>query len=180
MSQLFKIHAIEMEAKRIRRAGPECVSYGVWNAILSWQFPVVDGYITRPQDQHTSQSGQKGYSDLHTFHYPDGENKADKFLITQCKRKGLEGRKSVWTEGAEQLRQYLSATHKTHPVKSRKLVYGIVTVGKYMRVYKYSDAQRDVVDWAPHGVKKGAFLDILNKTDQPKITKILDYIRDNH
>lgn len=151
--------------KRINRAGPECVAYGVWNAILSWQFPVVEGYITRPQDKHTSQSGRKGYSDLHTFHYPENGNRATKFLIAQCKRKGLEGRKPVWQEGAAQLRQYLSATHKTRPKGKWTPVYGIITVGRYMRVYKYSDTQKDIVDWAPRGVEKGRYLDLQDDVD---------------
>ncbi|KAJ5213482.1 hypothetical protein N7449_000651 [Penicillium cf. viridicatum] len=180
MPQFFEIHAIHEEIKRIDRAGPECVAYGVWNAIFSWQFPVVDGYITRPQDKHTLQAGKKGYSDLHTFHYRDHEEKATKFLITQCKRKGLEGRESVWNEGARQLKQYLSATHKTRSAHRRTPVYGIVTVGKYMRVYKYSDKTKDVVYWAPRGVKKGACLNIQKEKDQRKIAKILDHIRDHH
>jgi hypothetical protein len=147
---------------------------------LSWQFPVVDGYITRPQDKHTLQAGRKGYSDLHTFHYRDREGKATKFLITQCKRKGLEGRKSVWDEGARQLKEYLSATHKTRSVHRRTPVYGIITVGKLMRVYKYSDVRKDIVDWAPRGVEKGAAFDISDEEHQPKIAKILDHVRDNH
>lgn len=37
------------------------------------------------------------------------------------------------------------------------------TVKKFMPVYKYSDVKKDVVDWAPRDIKKGAYLDIQKK-----------------
>lgn len=61
--------------------------------------------------------------------------------------------------GTTQLQKYLSATHKTRHVNERKPVYGIVTVWKYMRIYKYSQTLGDVIDRAPRSVKRGAYLD---------------------
>lgn len=49
-----------------------------------------------------------------------------------------------------------------------------------MRVYKYSDVKKDVVEWAPRGVQKGAHLNIQDKEDQPKIAKILDHTRNHY
>ncbi|KAJ6022774.1 hypothetical protein N7460_013169 [Penicillium canescens] len=94
----FDIPAIQRETSRVPRAGSESVLYGVWNTILTWQFPVQQGYVTRPQDRHTSQAGQRGFSDLHTFQYPSAQQRANKFLIVQCKRTGLETRASTWGE----------------------------------------------------------------------------------
>jgi hypothetical protein len=39
---------------------------------------------------------------------------------------------------------------------------------------------KDVVDWAPRGVEKGALLHISDEKDQRKIAKILDHIKDHH
>ncbi|CAI7677861.1 unnamed protein product [Penicillium manginii] len=127
----YNLPAIQQEIRRVPRAGPESVLYGVWNTILTWQFPVQEGYVTRPQDRHTSQAGQNGFSDLHTYQYSPGQRRADKFLVVQCKRTGLETRTSVWNEGVQQLNQYLSATHGTR--LNPTPVYGIVAVGVYMR-----------------------------------------------
>ncbi|KAJ6076110.1 hypothetical protein N7499_008091 [Penicillium canescens] len=104
----FDIPAIQREISRVPRAGSESVLYGVWNTILTWQFPVQQGYVTRPQDRHTSQAGQRGFSDLHTFQYPSAQQRTNKFLIVQCKRTGLETGASTWGEGVQQLDQYLS------------------------------------------------------------------------
>lgn len=165
--------------KRVPRAGPECILYGVWNTILTWQFPVQEGYVTRPQDRHTSQSGQKGFSDLHTYQYPPGQTKANKFLIVQCKRKGLESQPTTWDEAVQQLNQYLSATHGTRRVANPPPVYGIVAVGMYMRVYEYLDAARSVDDLRAPGVPSSANPLHLKK-NRDAIQKILNHIKTNH
>lgn len=90
-----------------------------------------------------------GYFDLHTFHYRGDSSTADKFLIVQCKRAGYETRSSIWTEGVDQLCQYLSSTHGRRRPSYRSPVYGIVAVGKYMRVYRYDDVSESVIDWSP-------------------------------
>lgn len=77
------------------------------------------------------------------------------------------------------MRQHLSGTHKTRARANRTPVYGIVTVGRYVRVYKYSDMDKAIVAWAPHGVRKGVRLDLRDKKYQPKTTKILNHIRDH-
>ncbi|KAJ5440719.1 hypothetical protein N7491_003125 [Penicillium cf. griseofulvum] len=68
------------------------------------------------ENRHTNQSGKKGFANLHTYQYPSGGGRANKFLIVQCKRKGLETRDSAWIEAVGQLSQYLSATHGTRHV----------------------------------------------------------------
>ncbi|KAJ6012427.1 hypothetical protein N7522_002782 [Penicillium canescens] len=180
MSSYRSIHAIAQELDRIERNDPESIVYGVWNAILSFQFPVSEGYITRPQDEHTAQSGEKGYSDLHTFHYQENSSTADKFLIVQCKRAGYETHASVWAEGVDQLCQYLSSTHGRRRPSDRSPVYGIVAVGKYMRVYKYDDVNESVLNWSPNPrrLKKGNLWHLEENYEQVQL--ILDHIRDNH
>ena len=161
--------------------------YGVWSAILNAQFTGSSGYITQPQDRHSSQPGRAGFSDLHTFQYRDDYSPAAKFLITQCKRPGLEGRNVTWAEGVNQLIRYLSATHGTRPQGQRTPVYGIVAIGYYMRVYKYDDVHQDVDDWAPPGLVPGLARSInyrtrytSERTHKQEIQQILDYILAHH
>ncbi|KAJ5634602.1 hypothetical protein N7528_002444 [Penicillium herquei] len=174
--------AVDQEISRIKTAGHEAVLYWVWNAILTSQFPVAEGYITRPQDKHTSQGGQNGFSDLHTYQYPPGSSNANKVLIVQCKRHGLETRDSVWAEGVRQLDQYLSATHRNRPVRSRTPVYGIVCAGMRLRFYIYRDNSttpiRNLPTWRIARARLGQILDI--KDDADKIQRILDHIKANH
>jgi hypothetical protein len=175
----MSLHAVVEEIKRIKNKEPESILYGVWNSILNFQFPVQEGYITRPQDEHTSQSGEKGYSDLHTFHYSGESSTADKFLIVQCKRAGFETRSSVWIEGVGQLNRYLAATHGTRRVSDRSPVYGIVAIGKSMRVYKYDDDSQSVDDWSPGAtVEAGEVLDLVEH--EKKIQRVLNHIRRYH
>lgn len=183
--QYLKIPAIRYEIERIPRAGSECIMYGVWNAILSWQFPVTDGYVTRPQDQHTKQSGEKGFSDLHTFHYRGSSKDAVKFLIVQCKRAGLETRPSVWAEGVNQLIRYLTATHGARRPDDRTPVYGTVAIGLFMRVYRYDDIRQTVSDWTAPGVRHnrspaGLIAPLHIQSHHDRIQRMLNYIRDNH
>ncbi|KAJ5211012.1 hypothetical protein N7491_010828 [Penicillium cf. griseofulvum] len=180
MSSYLSINAIAQEVSRIKKSDPESTLYGAWNAILSFQFPVSEGYITRPQDEHTSQSGEKGYSDLHTFHYQGNSSTADKFLIVQCKRAGYESRPSVWAEGVDQLCRYLSSTHGRRRPSDRSPVYGIVAVGKHMRVYKYDDVSGWVLNWSPNPrrLKRGKTWHL--KDNYNEVQLILDHIRDNH
>lgn len=124
------------------------------------------------------QSGAKGYSDLHTFHYRGQSDTADKFLIVQCKRAAFEGQSAVWAEGVSQLDRYLAATHQTRRSKDRTGVYGIIAIGRYMRVYKYDDPIRSVDDWAPRGVKKGEAWHL--QEHHKEIQKILDSILERH
>jgi hypothetical protein len=178
-SKYLSIDAIAQEINRIQKRDPESTLYGVWNAILSFQFPVSEGYITRPQDEHTAQSGEKGYSDLHTFHYQKNSSTADKFLIVQCKRAAYETHSSVWAEGVDQLRRYLSSTHGRRRPSHRSPVYGIVAVGKHMRVYRYDDVSQSVLDWSPsRRLERGKHRNL--KKDSEEIQLILNHIRDNH
>lgn len=90
-------------------------------------------------------------------------------------------RTSVWDEGERQMKQYLSATHKTRAPQRRTLVYGITTVGRHFRAFKYSDKTKHVVHRVPRGVrKKPTPFDIGDEQDRRDIAKILDHIRDNH
>ncbi|KAJ5206134.1 hypothetical protein N7491_003247 [Penicillium cf. griseofulvum] len=145
--------------------------------ILAWQFPVEQGYITRPQDRHSSQSGRKGFSDLHTYQYPSGGGRANKFLIVQCKRKGLETRDSVWLDAVGQLNQYLSASHGSRHTNPTP-VYGIVAIGMYMRAYKYNDMTRTVDDFSLPGQSSDQPFDI--KKDRAVVQRILDIIKEDH
>lgn len=145
---------------------------------MNFQFPVQQGYITRPQDAHTSQSGENGYSDLHNFHYRGGSSKADKFLIVQCKRAGLEFRTSVWNEGIEQLDRYLAATHRTRRISDQSHVYGVVAIGRWMRVYRYDDTSRSVYNWSPPGMEDGELLHLVK--DHAKIQIVLNHIYNYH
>jgi hypothetical protein len=139
---------------------------------------VQEGYVTRPQDRHTSQAGQMGFSDLHTYQYPSAQQRANKFLIVQCKRTGLETRAATWDEGVRQLDQYLSATHRTRHV-NRTPVYGIVAVGMYMRVYEYDDASNSVADIV-HPRVPSTRIGLHLKNDRIAIQRILDHIKANH
>lgn len=134
--------------------------------------------MTRPQDRHASQAGQAGFSDLHTYQYLPAQSGANKFLIVQCKRTGLETRTSTWVEGVRQLDQYLSATHRTRHVNQTP-VYGIVAVGMYMRVYRYNDATNSVENLRGPGIPStDAALHL--KKDSIAIQQILDHIKANH
>jgi hypothetical protein len=162
----MSLHAVVEEIKRIKNKEPESILYGVWNSILNFQFPVQEGYITRPQDEHT-------------FHYSGESSTADKFLIVQCKRAGFETRSSVWIEGVGQLNRYLAATHGTRRVSDRSPVYGIVAIGKSMRVYKYDDDSQSVDDWSPGAtVEAGEVLDLVEH--EKKIQRVLNHIRRYH
>lgn len=59
-------------------------------------------------------------------------------------------------------------------------MYGILAVGNWMRVYKYDDNRRIVVDWAPPGIQAGRIFNISQASDRPYVQRILDYIRDHH
>ncbi|KAJ5610783.1 hypothetical protein N7510_007502 [Penicillium lagena] len=180
MQNYWQVHAIQEEIRRVPHAGHESVLYGVWNTILTWQFPVIDGYVTRPQDTHTSQSGEAGYSDLHTYQYVADNRTATKFLLTQCKKAGLETQDSTWQEGHDQLSRYSASTHGRRRADRRSPVYGIVAVGNYMRAYKYDDDQKLVVEWAPWGMNASEILRIDKVDDKPHVQRILDHIRDHH
>lgn len=134
--------------------------------------------MIRPQDKHTDQAGEEGFSDLHVFHYRGAATTATKFLIVQCKRKGDEGKPSVWEEAVDQLSRYLSATHGRRRPADRSSVYGMACVGEYMRVYKYDDINEQVLNWAPHGWLTGSCFNI--KDDHVKVQEILDVILADH
>lgn len=166
------------EIERVKPRDPESTIYGIWNSILSLQFPITQGYVIRPQDKHTDQAGQNGFSDLHVFHYPGVATTATKFLIVQCKRMGDENKSSVWVEAVDQLDRYLYATHGRRRRADRSPVYGIACVGLKMRVYKYDDSSQGVLNWAPRGLTRGTRYDIVK--DHKKVQKILDAILNDH
>ncbi|KAJ5832041.1 hypothetical protein N7474_000352 [Penicillium riverlandense] len=178
MTNYTNYHAISREIARIRPGDPESTLYGVWNAILGLQFPIAQGYITRPQDRHTAQSGQYGFSDLHTFQYRGNAANASKFLIVQCKRAGSESQDSVWRDAVDQLDQYLCDTHGRRRPADRTPVYGIAAVGLKMRVYRYDDVNQCVLNWAPRGLPQGAQWDL--ESEAGKVQRILDHILNNH
>ncbi|KAJ5670078.1 uncharacterized protein N7477_005441 [Penicillium maclennaniae] len=171
-------NAILQELRRLRRGDHESTIYGIWNSILSLQFPITQGYVTRPQDRHTDQAGKKGFSDLHVFHYRGAASTATKFLIVQCKRIGDEGKKSVWKQAIGQLNRYLGATHGRRPRANRTAVYGIAGIGKEMRVFKYDDVKQRVFEWAPHGWLRGSKFHLEN--NRVKVQQILDAILNDH
>ena len=152
--------------------------YGVWNTILCRQFPHDNGYITRPQDRHTNQRGEHGFSDFHTFQrFPD--NSVSKFLIVQCKRGGLEDSVRAWNQGIQQLNRYLGAIHGTRQPHERTPAYGILAVGQMMRVYQYDDVSRTVRPTRIiGGGAPGAKLHLENNPET--IQTILNHIRDHH
>lgn len=49
-----------------------------------------------------------------------------------------------------------------------------------MRVYKYDDDQKIVVDWAPRGIQAGRIFNIDLNRDKPDVQRILDHIRLHH
>ncbi|CEJ58100.1 hypothetical protein PMG11_06770 [Penicillium brasilianum] len=177
MTTYLQYHAISQEIQNMPQMALESVSYGIWNAILSVQFPVPDGYIVRSQDRHTPQPGRHGYSDFHVFHYRANATNAVKFLIVQCKRPGTENWDSVWATAVDQLNEYLSATHGNRPPAARSPVYGIAAVGRATQFYKYNDIKQEVSPWKLRGMRK----DVLDlKGDAVRIQQMLDHIRDNH
>ncbi|KAJ5095751.1 hypothetical protein NUU61_005107 [Penicillium alfredii] len=182
MTTYLSNHAIkqEMELIRLRPGDPESTQYGLWNAILGLQFPVSQGFITRPQDRHSSQAGAYGFSDLHTYHYRGTATHATKFLIVQCKRPSASTQSSVWRQAVDQLDEYLSNTHGTRRPANRTPVYGIVAIGLKLRVYKYDDVNQGVLNWAPRGsgVKGGTMLNL--DKDATKVQWILNHIYHNH
>ncbi|KAJ5522138.1 hypothetical protein N7527_006253 [Penicillium freii] len=169
-------HAVSQEIASIRPGDPEFTTF---------QFPISDGYITRPQDCHTSQGGQRGFSDLHVFQYVGNAPKATKFLIAQCKRAGYETRDAVWDDAVQQLSEYLSNTHGRRRPAERIPVYGIVAVGRYMRAYRYDNINQCVLNWAPSGMR-GPRDQLQNhgpwhlKNDAGNVQLILNHILNNH
>jgi hypothetical protein len=141
------------------------------------QFPVAQEYIVRPQDQHGSQSGARGFSDLHVVQYRNNATEPEKFLIVQCKRAGTESQGAVWEEAVDQLDRYLRATHGKRAPAARTPVYGIAAVGKWMRVYKYDDINQCVLNWAPRRMRWNRWN--LKKNDA-QVQRILDEILRNH
>ncbi|KAJ5798751.1 uncharacterized protein N7503_006256 [Penicillium pulvis] len=182
MANYYNMQAVREEIDRVPRAGHESIVYGVWNAILSSIFTPQNGYIVRPQDVHTSQSGARGYSDLHVFHYLPGARRATKFLIVQCKRAGGETQPSVWREGVAQLHQYTAATHGIRAVPDRRPVYGIVAIGNCLRFYYYHEASSTIRDFWRSSVhpnpRLGGICD--HKTHHDFIREMLIHIRTNH
>ncbi|KAJ5167741.1 uncharacterized protein N7482_003335 [Penicillium canariense] len=178
MTTYLRNNAITQEIELISRRRPESVLYGVWTAILALQFPITRGYVTRPQDQHTSQGGQRGFSDLHIFQYAGNATQANKFLMVQCKTAGTETRTAIWDDAVDQLSRYLSSSHGTRRRADRTPVYGIAAIGRCIRVYKYDDVNRQVLDWAPRGMTRGAIWDVKDHARQ--VQRILDHILDNH
>ncbi|KAJ5553652.1 hypothetical protein N7494_003030 [Penicillium frequentans] len=182
MANYYNMQAVHAEIDRVTRAGHESIVYGVWNAILSSIFTPQDGYIVRPQDEHTSQSGARGYSDLHVFHYLPGARRATKFLIVQCKRAGGETQSSVWREGVNQLHRYTVATQGTRAVRDRRPVYGIVAIGNSLRFYYYHEASQSIRNFWHSSVhpnpKSGGVSD--HKHHHDFIREILIHIRDHH
>ncbi|KAJ5246765.1 hypothetical protein N7468_001748 [Penicillium chermesinum] len=180
----LSLAAVQAEINRIPRERYECVLYGVWNTILTWQFRVENGYVTRPQDRHSRQRGRAGYSDLHTYQYPAVGRRASKFLIVQCKKHGHEGEASTWTQGRNQLRQYLSNTHGRRRWGTRTPVYGILSVGHLVRFYKYVDVGEDIRDLNIQSILRSTRIrngDSLHiQTDCRQIQRILNHIRSHH
>ena len=150
--------------------------YGVWNSILTRQFPISDGDVTRPQDVHSGQAGGQGFSDLHTYQYQLPTTRKKKFLITQCKRTGLESWASIWRQAVDLLDRYIGST-RTRASARYYPAYGIVAIGKYMRVYKYDD-RNGITDWAPPGLPSGKYWHLKDHAEQ--VQTILDHIRDYH
>lgn len=159
--------------------------YGIWDAILNWQFPVTDEYITRPQALHRQFRGRKGFSDFHTFQY-DAAGRERYFLITQCKPPYGETQKGVWNEARDQLISYFNLQHKTQPAGS---VYGIAAVGRRVRFYKYNFTTRSVVPWRPPGEnglpplpgtgdERRDFYLLVDEAD--KVQDALNWIRNRH
>ncbi|CAI7607831.1 unnamed protein product [Penicillium viridicatum] len=128
MATYLSNHAVSQEIASIRPGDPEFTS--------EREMRENDGYITRPQDCHTSQGGQHGFSDMHVYQYVGNAPKATKFLIVQCKRAGYETRDAVWDDTVQQLSEYLSNTHGRRWRAERIPVYGIAAVGGYMRAYR--------------------------------------------
>lgn len=157
--------------------------YGIPDAILNWQFPVTDEYITIPQALHKQFRGQKGFSDFHTLRY-DAAGQKRYFLITQCKPPYGETQPGVWDEARDQLIYYFNLQHKTQPARS---VYGIAAVGRRVRFYKYNFTTRSVVAWRPGenglpslprtGDERRNFYLLRDEAD--KVQKALDWIRDH-
>jgi hypothetical protein len=158
--------------------------YGIWDAILNWQFPVTDGYITRPQDLHKKFGGKKGFSDFHTFQY-DAAGQQKFFLITQCKAVEGESRQSTWKEASDQLISYLNMQHKKRPEGT---VYGIVAIGKRVRFYQYNFVKKNIDPWRPGskglpplpriGEDRRDFYLLVDEVD--RVQQALDWIRDHH
>lgn len=91
---------------------------------------------------------------------------------------GLETRPSVWKQGVHQIERYLATTHKNRSLDERPAVYGIVAIGRYMRVYKYDDKTRRVKDWAPPLLEPGKDRHLLDHASEIQV--ILDTIRREH
>ena len=86
----------------------------------------------------------------------------------------------MWEEGADPLSRYLSWTHGRRQPSARSPVYGIVAVGKYLRVFKYDDVNEVVLDWSPQPRKmpKGEIWHLEKHCKDVQF--ILNYIRDHH
>ncbi|QKX60447.1 uncharacterized protein TRUGW13939_07592 [Talaromyces rugulosus] len=178
----LNVPAIRAELDGIKKGTSEGHVAGVWNAILSWMFPVTDGYVTRPQDIHRYFGGAKGFSDLHTFQY-DAAGRRRFFLIVQCKPYSSEGSTADWQEAANQLRDYLSAIHKTRPAGRRTRVYGIAALGRRVRFFEYNDLTRNANGWRPSGTwavthNGREFYDM--RREATEVQSALDFILNNH
>lgn len=126
------------------------------------------------------QAGRQGYSDLHTYQYLPNRANAKKFLIVQCKRVGHENRELVWGQAINQLNRYLSSTHGIRPLGSRTPVYGIVAIGKLLRVYKYQDIHQQVSEWYPSGIPFRPDMGYNIQVHERVVQRILNFIRRNH
>lgn len=92
-------------------------------------------------------SGQRGFSDFHTFEWQPRRRKY--FLITQCKKYDDQFSGRTWDDGEAQLAGYLSSQHRTRSPALRSPVYGILAIGKRVRFYRYDDNTRGIIQFQP-------------------------------
>ncbi|RJE24731.1 hypothetical protein PHISCL_02940 [Aspergillus sclerotialis] len=178
MAQYIHLDAIKQEIDNITTDDSESVVDGLWISILTWEFPIEQGYVTRPQARHGTQPGKRGWSDLHTYQYTHGTGSPRKFLIVQCKRPSRERQRGAWRDGRNQLEIYFRATYGGRQGEQTP-AYGILAIGRLMKAYKNNDNTNRIRRWAPPGVKtcpKGHHI----SGNARKIKQILDHIRRDH
>ncbi|KAJ5668958.1 hypothetical protein N7462_010028 [Penicillium macrosclerotiorum] len=171
-------HEIE-EINPQRYGSLDTVTSGVWSGILALQFPIVQGYLSRPQ-QHQWVSEQGFWTDILVQHTVD--NRPRVFFVVMIRTgwsPSLEvtpGQLEDWTR---HLSEYLDMTYGLRWRPNLARVYGAMVVGRGVRFFTYDIGEMEpmLLDYQHYHVNY-PFFDLVRDAEHVQI--VLDEIRRRH
>jgi hypothetical protein len=147
---------------RLVAGQPEGVTSRVWNSILTHIFTLKDGYTTGLEPTF----GEDAEDPFLAHLVLNVEHSEKKILIVESKAPGLEDRKSIWTDGVNQLEQYLATMRTTN----RK--FGAIAVGRLVQFFEMVGS--NLIYFQDDGTQYH-----IDRQCQ-SVTNKLEYFRDNH